>query len=316
MDGLESKMVKFGEMMNEFFGSEASKAVFPVMKKWNQLKDDMQDGRLIPEYGERNADNLARAGAGIAIGQMIAEAERTRGKEYAEKLEKACLSLSYSREMADTLRKALHGKNMKETLNDASKDQDNIFRAIELGRQNPDSDPYALLATLNLQTNTFQAGYDNGYAGLIKEKYILGGHNKPVLTKEQGIAVNRMIKTDKTCASFAEAYKCVLKAEQLVAAGKSKDFSSALAMVEPKKVDVNTLLAQSTKKLKDTMQKETKKQQKLLADNTAVAKKQKPLGKRKNKNKKSNRPEKSTLKEVQKKNLLIAMNRKNVGNEL
>jgi len=253
MDSLEEKMVKAGEWWTKHFGSASDQNAFAIMNKWNRLKDDMQDGRLIPNYGERHADNLARAGAGIEIGQKAAKLIAEGKQDEADKLIESCLSLSSKREVADTSRKIIHGKNIKETIDDAKKDQANIKRAIELGKKYPNADLYQLLSQLNLETNQFQKGYDNGYAKLIKEHYKLGQKNAPILTDEQGTAINKLIKQDKACSSFGEAYSYVQKAEKLLANNKAKDFSQALAQVkdtEATRKEMQNQLAQAKVKPK------------------------------------------------------------------
>ena len=98
-------MVDWIEKAENFVGSAWAKVrsvtkgdeyniAFDIMEKWNTLKNDMYEGRLVPEYGIHGSDNLCRIGAGIEIGQRAAKL-RAEGKDKeADALIESCLELS------------------------------------------------------------------------------------------------------------------------------------------------------------------------------------------------------------------------------
>ena len=225
MDGFEAKTVKIGEKLVSSIGSDNHATVFQIMKQWNQLKDEMQDGRVIPNYGERNADNFARAGAGIVIGQLAA---KTNNPDLID----AASDLSKGREFADSLRKIFQGKNIKETINDSKKDHENLKRAMELGRQYPNADPLELLSHLDLEINKFTPGYNNGYADLLRNKYPFGKKNPPAFTEQEGELINKLIKVDKTCSSFGQAQGYIEIAHRMVANHEAPDLTSAVSQLQ------------------------------------------------------------------------------------
>lgn len=204
-------MVDWIEKAENFVGSTWAKVrsvtkgdeyniAFDIMEKWNNLKNDMYEGRLIPEYGIHGSDNLCRIGAGIEIGQRAAKL-RAEGKDKeADALIESCLELSSLREKADSVRKSVRGGSNK----DADKDEENLRKGIELGLKNPNTDKWKILQELDLNTGTFKKGYNNGFADYIKKNYQFGKGCKSTFTKEEGAAISDLIKKGM-CADLKEA---------------------------------------------------------------------------------------------------------------
>ena len=200
MSFVEDAQVWMGGKLASLKGGEYKEA-FNIMKKWNDLKNDMYEGRLITEFGmSGGSDNLCRVGAGIEIGQRAAKL-RAEGKvKEADELIASCLELSSYREKADTVRKKLSGGSNK----DADKDEENIRKGIAIGLKNPKADKWKILSHMDMETGEFKKGYNNGYADFIKKNYKLGEKNTPKFSKWEGRTIAALVKSG-ACKDLGEA---------------------------------------------------------------------------------------------------------------
>jgi len=223
-----------------FIEGGQSQEAFSIMNDWNQLKNDMYEGRLINDFGiSGGSDNLCRVGAGIEIGQKAAKLKAEGKEKEAQELIDACLKWSSRREDADTIRKTLSGGSNK----DADKDEENIRRGIEIGLNNPTTDKWQILAKMDLKTGEFKEGYNNGYADFIKKNYKMGQDNKPNFSKKEGQAIATLIKSGacadlKEALAFMDKYKdrapeVVTSASNLANTSRgAMDFKQSLAIAE------------------------------------------------------------------------------------
>lgn len=200
MSFVENAQVWMGGKLASLKGGEYKEA-FNIMKKWNDLKNDMYEGRLITEFGmSGGSDNLCRVGAGIEIGQRAAKL-RAEGKvKEADELIASCLELSSYREKADTVRKKLSGGSNK----DADKDEENIRKGIAIGLKYPKADKWKILSHMDMETGEFKKGYNNGYADFIKKNYKLGEKNTPKFSKDEGRLIASLVKSG-ACKDLGEA---------------------------------------------------------------------------------------------------------------
>lgn len=258
MSVVENAQTWLGEKWASLQGDEYQEA-FKIMKDWNQLKNDMYEGRLINDFGiSGGSDNFCRIGAGIEIGQKAAKLRAAGKKEEADKLIESCYKLSSLREAADTVRKTIAGGSNK----DADKDEENIHKGIEIGLKNPNADKWQILSKMDLATGEFKDGYNNGYADFIKKNYKMGQENQPNFTKEEGQAIGALIKSG-ACADLKEALafmdKYKERAPEMVqsasflrdASRGSLNAKEALALVE-----VNEEARQKNLALRDEMKKD------------------------------------------------------------
>lgn len=122
----------------------------------NQMKEDLEQGKYEGLPNQPHADNYAHRYADAKIGQQ--------GKAAAT----AGFAIGVGKELVDITHKILRGDNIKETLKDSYKDMKNNLDGLKWGLQHPNQDPHEWLAELDLDSNTFKEGYNNGIGEVMK----------------------------------------------------------------------------------------------------------------------------------------------------
>lgn len=116
-----------------------------------QLKVDLEQARVTGK-SEHHGDNYAHREANIRNGQDGLSTGISS------------LAIGVAKEGYDIATKIARGDNVAEVLKDSAKDMKNNVEGVVLGLTHPNENPDKLLANLDLDTNQFVPGYDNGIA--------------------------------------------------------------------------------------------------------------------------------------------------------
>ena len=127
------------------------KGVWEDLKKGNQLKKDLEQAKITGK-SEHHADNYAH----ILTDAKIAQKSGMHTF--------VALCIGAAKEAYDFTTKVFRGENVAETYRDCVKDMKNNLTGLKWGRKNPDKNAEEWLAQLDLDSNTFVEGYDNGIA--------------------------------------------------------------------------------------------------------------------------------------------------------
>ena len=131
-------------------------AVGRELNAGNQMKEDLEQGKFEGLPNLHHADDYAHRYADAKIGQRGATAVATG------------FVIGVGKEVFDITHKIIRGDNVKETLKDSLKDMRNNIEGLKWGYTHPDEDPHEWLAELDLETNTFKKGHNNGVAEAMK----------------------------------------------------------------------------------------------------------------------------------------------------
>ena len=160
-------------------------AIGRSLTEGNQMKEDLEQGKYEGLPNQHHADNYAHRYADAKIGQKGAAAAAVG---YA---------IGVGKEVFDVSRKVLRGDNVKETLKDSMKDIKNNMEGLKWGYEHPNQDPHEWLAELDLDTNTFKKGYNNGIADAMKrDKQRAGSYERR--KEEELLAQNKAAKSKNT----------------------------------------------------------------------------------------------------------------------
>ncbi|MBQ7632800.1 MAG: hypothetical protein IJS88_01635 [Alphaproteobacteria bacterium] len=122
----------------------------------NQMKEDLEQGKYEGLPNLHHADDYAHRYADAKIGQRGAAAVT------------AGFAIGVGKEMFDITHKIIRGDSVKATLKDSLKDMRNNMEGLKWGYTHRDQDPHEWLAELDLETNTFKKGHNNGVAAAMK----------------------------------------------------------------------------------------------------------------------------------------------------
>lgn len=173
----------------------------------NQLKKDLEQAKITGK-SEHHADNYAH----ILTDAKIAQ----KGKTNAA----IAFSIGVAKEVWDFTTKVAKGADFEETWNDCKKDMKNNLTGLSWGLKNPNADATAWMASLDLDTNTFKQGYDNGIARAQKDLALKADIKKQAATAQNQLKttttvarINQKNSPNKTATSAKEKASPLAKAD-------------------------------------------------------------------------------------------------------
>lgn len=172
------------------FGKTTAGRVWSELNKGNKLKIDMEQAK-VTEKSEHHADNYAHRLADAKIAQEGVVAATIS------------LGIGVAKEVYDFTTKVWNGQDVKDTLDDCKKDMKNNLSGLSWGLKNPNGNAEEWLAELDLDSNTFREGYDNGIAQCLHMTPQEREQFKKVMENQRTLA-DAKVKTAKKIANKAK----------------------------------------------------------------------------------------------------------------